>query len=41
MAIDGLLNKNGNQANDGGTAYNLSATANWDSGGRAIGTHKA
>ncbi|MEI8210342.1 MAG: hypothetical protein WCG16_14120, partial [Methylococcales bacterium] len=38
LAINGLLNKNGVQANDGVTTYNLSATANWDNGASAITT---
>jgi len=38
LAVDGLLNKNGNQANDGSTIYNLSAGSGWDSGAAAITT---
>ena len=38
LAIDGLLNKNGTQANDGITTYNLSATSGWDSNASAITT---
>ncbi|MDD4914112.1 MAG: hypothetical protein PHW13_03610 [Methylococcales bacterium] len=37
LAIDGLLNHDGTQANDG-TAYNLSAAAGWDTGASAIKT---
>ena len=37
LAVDGLLNKNGTHANDSSsTAYNLSATAGWDTGASAI-----
>jgi len=36
LAIDGLLNKNGTTANDGKTAYNLSAAASWDTNANAI-----
>ena len=38
LALDGLFNKNGNQANDGKTSYNLSAISGWDSGSSAINT---
>jgi hypothetical protein len=38
LAVDGLLNKNGTQANDGTTSYNLSATTGWDTGAGAITT---
>jgi hypothetical protein len=37
LAIDGLLNNNGVQSNDGHT-YNLSATSGWDSGAATIKT---
>jgi len=40
LAVDGLLNKNGATANDGKTAYSLSAGAGWDSGALAT-TDKA
>jgi autotransporter passenger strand-loop-strand repeat protein len=36
LAMNGLLNKNGTTANDGSTAYSLSATSGWDSGASAI-----
>lgn len=38
LALDGLFNKNGNQANDGKTSYNLSAISGWDTGSSAITT---
>ena len=38
VAINGLLNKNGVQANDGVTTYNLSATSGWDIGAGAVST---
>jgi len=38
LAVDGLLNKNGLQANDGATAYNLSAAGGWDTAAAAINT---
>ena len=36
LAVNGLLNKNGTQANDSSTPYNLSTTAGWDTGASAI-----
>jgi len=36
LAIDGLLNKNGAQANDGVTTYNLAASSGWDTGANGI-----
>jgi len=38
LAVDGLLNKTGTTANDGKTAYNLSAAAGWDTGASVIST---
>jgi len=38
LAVDALLNKNGVQANDGVTTYNLAASAGWDTGAAAIAT---
>jgi len=38
LAIDGLLNKNGTTANDGKTAYNLSAGSGWDTGAGTAAT---
>ena len=35
FAVDGLLNNQGTQANDG-TVYNLAAASNWDSGASAV-----
>ena len=37
LAIDGLMNKNGNLANDG-SAYNLSVTAGWDTSTATAGS---
>ena len=37
LAVDGLLNKTGT-ASQGGTTYNLSTTAGWDTGGLAVTT---
>ena len=36
LAIDGLLNKAGTQANDGLTNYNFSAIKGWDTGAAAV-----
>lgn len=36
LAVDGLLNRNGGVANDGSTAYSLSAAAGWSSGAAAV-----
>ena len=36
LALDGLLNKNGSQANDGQTTYNLALSSGWETSAAAI-----